>query len=90
MNNYKSLILNNLELIKKRMTNACDKAGRNINDVKLMLATKTVPVEKIQTAINAGNLLLGENKVKEAQKKYDALDNDRLQWHIIGHLQTNK
>lgn len=83
-------IKNNLQVIQKRINNACDNSGRDPKDVKLLLATKTVSAENIQLAINEGYNLLGENKVMEAIGKYELLKEQACQWHIIGHLQTNK
>jgi len=57
--------------------------------VTLIAVTKTHPVELIQEAIDAGHTIFGENKVQELVSKYKALPKD-LQWHLIGHLQTNK
>ncbi|QAA83252.1 YggS family pyridoxal phosphate-dependent enzyme [Aequorivita sp. H23M31] len=84
------IIKNNLKIIQKRINRACDLSNRNKNEVKLLLATKTVSVENIQFAIDEGYSLLGENKVMEAMEKYEVLKENRCEWHIIGHLQTNK
>ncbi len=55
-----------------------------------MLATKTVSIEKINQALDAGEKLLGENKAQELQEKYSMTNNEKAEWHFIGHLQTNK
>lgn len=83
-------IHNNLIIIQNRINQACSKVNRNPEEVKLLLATKTVSAENIQIAIDEGNSLLGENKVLEALDKYNLLKENNCQWHIIGHLQTNK
>lgn len=83
-------ILDNLSLIKERINKACQQNGRNPDEVKLLLATKTVPAERIKIAIEAGNTLIAENKIQELKEKYDALKNVRHTNHFIGHLQTNK
>ncbi len=57
--------------------------------VKLIAVSKTHPVEKILAVYNAGHKIFGENKVQEMVSKYDQLPKD-IQWHLIGHLQTNK
>src|SRR5690606_4208417 len=85
-----NIIKHNLKSIQDRMNKACEQSGRELSEVKLLLATKTVSAEKIQLAIDEGYHLLGENKVMEAQEKYEILKNENCQWHIIGHLQTNK
>ncbi len=83
-------IASNLGLIQERIDRACAISGRNSKEVKLLLATKTVSAEKIQQAIDCGHTLLGENKVMEAKEKYEDLKHNDCQWHLIGHLQTNK
>ena len=58
-------------------------------NVKLIAVSKTKPVEEIQEAYNAGQRLFGENQVQELVDKYEQLPKD-IEWHLIGHLQTNK
>ena len=83
-------ILNNLALIKERMQIACLKSNRNSSDVKLLLATKTISADKIKIVLEAGETLIGENKVQELAVKFEALKAIPHQTHFIGHLQTNK
>lgn len=86
----KETIIANLKSVHERIENACKAAGRNVNDVSLLLATKTVPAEKIRIAIEAGETLIGENKVQEFKAKNDELTGLTIERHFIGHLQTNK
>ncbi|AFD05274.1 YggS family pyridoxal phosphate-dependent enzyme [Solitalea canadensis] len=86
----KEAIVANLELVHLRIKNACKQAGRDTNDVQLLLATKTVPAEKIRIAIEAGEKLIGENKVQEFSAKDEGLTGLNIERHFIGHLQTNK
>jgi pyridoxal phosphate enzyme (YggS family) len=58
-------------------------------DVTLVAVSKTKPVSDIQEAYNAGQRIFGENKVQEMEEKYHLLPKD-IEWHLIGHLQTNK
>jgi PLP dependent protein len=58
-------------------------------DVKLIAVTKTHPVQKLMEVYSAGHKIFGENKVQEMCDKYEQLPKD-IQWHLIGHLQTNK
>lgn len=58
-------------------------------DCKLIAVSKTQPVEAILEAYEAGQRIFGENKVQELAAKYEALPKD-IEWHLIGHLQTNK
>lgn len=83
-------ILSNLKTVQERITKACRAAGRNPDDVQLLLATKTVPAEKIRIAAEAGYSLIGENKVQELRDKAAGLAGLKIERHFIGHLQTNK
>ena len=83
-------IKENLEQVKQNIARAAQKAGKSPEDIVLVMATKTVDPERIREAILAGGQILGENKVQEALKKYEVLKNERVRWHFIGHLQTNK
>lgn len=58
-------------------------------ETRLIAVTKTKPVEALQEAYNAGTKRFGENKVQEMASKYEVLPKD-IEWHMIGHLQTNK
>lgn len=86
MNNITSRIA----AIKQRMAAACSRAGRHPDDVRLLLATKTVPADHIKAAFAAGATLIGENKVQELRDKFEALQDVPHEKHFIGHLQTNK
>lgn len=83
-------IIENLKQIEARITAACERAGRAREEVKLLLATKTVTPERIKVAFEAGYTLIAENKVQELKEKYDALSDVPHTNHFIGHLQTNK
>ncbi len=85
-----SSIANNIHLIKERIHNACKKANRNSESVRLLLATKTVSAVHIKEALSLGESLIGENKVQELKEKYEALKDTPHEKHFIGHLQSNK
>jgi pyridoxal phosphate enzyme (YggS family) len=68
---------------------AAERSGRDKAAVRLLAVTKTVSPERILEAYRAGARLFGENYVQEAQAKVDALPRD-AEWHMIGHLQSNK
>jgi PLP dependent protein len=59
------------------------------NKARLVAVSKTQPLEKIQTLYNLGQRIFGENRVPELVEKFEALPKD-IDWHLIGHLQTNK
>lgn len=83
-------IRRNLEAVNARIEAACRRCGRPREDVRLLLATKTVPPARIRLAIEAGCTLVGENKVQEFQQKHAALVDVAVERHFIGHLQSNK
>ncbi len=79
----------NLENIHKRIQEAAKRAGRNPEDITLIAVSKTYPVEDIEKAMSYGCTDFGENKVQELVGKIDEIDTP-INWHLIGHLQTNK
>lgn len=69
---------------------ACREAGRNRAEIHLVTVTKTQPPERIREAYACGVRAVGENRVRELLAKKAALRDLDLEWHLIGHLQTNK
>lgn len=91
LNSYPMLhIQENIKYILQRIEKACIANNRDPQEVQLLLATKTVPAARIRLAIEAGQTLLGENKIQEIKEKYDDLLDLKPTNHFIGHLQTNK
>ncbi len=80
----------NYARIQEEIAQAALRAGRKPEDVTLLAATKTVPVETINYAVSKGLSCLGENRVQELLDKYDALDREHCDLQFIGRLQTNK
>ena len=77
--------------VKQIVEDAAKKAGRSPNEVIILGASKTQPVEKLIEAYEAGLRYFGENRVQEGIKKIEALkDYKDIHWHLIGGLQTNK
>ena len=83
------IIKNNLEIINEKIKKAALKVSRNSKGIKLVAVTKTATIEQIKEAISIGVKIIGENKVQEAKEKYQILSAD-IEWHLVGHLQTNK
>jgi pyridoxal phosphate enzyme (YggS family) len=81
-------ISDNIQWCMEKIAISADKTGRRGKDISLVAVTKTVPAPQINEAINAGIRIIGENKIQEAQGKYDEVA--KVSWHMIGHLQTNK
>ena len=86
---YRSVIRENLERVRERISDAARRAGRNPDDVALLVVTKTVEPERIRAAYECGVRLFGENRVQEARDKRDVFGPDSA-LHLIGHLQRNK
>lgn len=78
-----------LEQVKQNIQEACEKVKRNRDEVTLIAVSKTKPIEVLHEAYDLGVRVFGENKVQELVDKYEALPKD-IEWHLIGHLQTNK
>jgi pyridoxal phosphate enzyme (YggS family) len=76
--------------IRDRIANAASRAGRHPNDVRLIAVSKTHPIDAVRAAADAGQRDFGENKVQEALQKIAQSTDNRLKWHLIGHLQSNK
>lgn len=99
-------IAENIAEIRARIAAAARRAGRDANDVALMAVSKTTPADKIREAFEAGQRIFGENRVQEFAVKYEELaaasptdasaqvcnvfKMDKAEFHLIGHLQSNK
>ncbi|WP_020403526.1 YggS family pyridoxal phosphate-dependent enzyme [Gracilimonas tropica] len=83
-------IAQNLIAIQQKIEAAAKDAGRDPKDITLVAVSKTKPVDDIYTAISAGQLHFGENRMKELEDKMAEIDMPEVVWHFIGNLQTNK
>ena len=82
-------IADNLAAVRARIQAAAARAGRNIADIQLIAVSKTILPEIMREAIAEGVTVFGESRIQEAKAKIPELPG-KLQWHFIGHLQTNK
>jgi pyridoxal phosphate enzyme (YggS family) len=82
-------IAENLESVRAGISESERKSGRPAGSVELIAVSKTHPPEVVRQAVEAGQLLFGENRVQEAKAKIPELP-AKLRWHLIGHLQSNK
>ena len=81
----------NISAVRRRIAEAARRAGRRAEEIALMAVSKTHPPERIREVYAAGLRLFGENRVQEFAGKAAALaDLLGVDWHMIGHLQTNK
>ena len=83
------MIQENIKLVEENIKKACEKVGRDVNEVTLIAVSKTKPYTAIEEALPTGVRDYGENKVQELCDKYEILPKD-IKWHMIGHLQRNK
>ncbi|WDV47592.1 YggS family pyridoxal phosphate-dependent enzyme [Clostridiaceae bacterium M8S5] len=83
-------LTSNLADVKARIERAAQKSGRKLEDIDLIAVTKTVDVDVIKEAVKLNLTKLGENKPQEIKRKSDILSKQDIDWHMIGHLQTNK
>ncbi|MEJ5022974.1 YggS family pyridoxal phosphate-dependent enzyme [Ochrobactrum vermis] len=80
----------NLGRVEERIVQACQRAGRRRNTVRLLPITKTVPANVLRYAYTAGMHSFGENKIQEGLHKQSSLEDLAIEWSIVGHLQSNK
>jgi len=84
-------VAENIAGVRERIDQAARRAGRNPEEITLMAVSKTFPPQRIREAYEAGLRVFGENRVQEFTGKSDALrDLAGAEWHLIGHLQSNK
>ena len=80
----------NLQAVRQAIAASAERASRDPSAVTLVAVTKTVSVERIHEAITLGLRILGENRVQQAIPKMDEIGPANVDWHLVGHLQTNK
>lgn len=83
------MIADNLESVRQRIARCCEKTGRPSDSVRLVCVTKEASIDEVEELIGSGVRDLGENRVRELVDKYKVIGN-KANWHLIGHLQTNK
>src|SRR5688572_2469538 len=79
-----------LTQVRQRMARAAERAERHADDITLITVSKTFDAVTVRQAVDAGALVLGENRVQEAAEKSGQVKAGGLRWHLIGHLQANK
>ncbi len=83
-------LASNLQAVRQTIARSAERSGRDPKQVVLVAVTKTFPVERIREAMAVGLRIFGENRVQEALPKMDEIGAANVDWHLIGHLQTNK
>lgn len=79
-----------LARVYQQIASAAERAQRNPEAITLIAVTKTFDAATVQQAVTAGALDLGENRLQEAASKIGVVKGNKLRWHLIGHLQSNK
>jgi len=82
-------IWKNWENLQERLAQAAQRAGRDLREITVVAVTKTRTPAEIEAALRSGIHIVGENRIQEAEAKKDQVKT-AAQWHLIGHLQTNK
>lgn len=83
------MIADNVKSVTSRIAKCCEKSGRPVDSVRLICVTKETGVAEIEEAMACGLKDLGENRVQDLSAKYGIIG-EKANWHLIGHLQTNK
>jgi len=87
---YRSRVEENLPLLRERIGEAAARRGRSPRDVGIVAVTKGHPLEALRAALDAGLVDLGENRVGELEGKAAQLEDSRVRWHMVGHVQRRK
>ncbi len=84
------MIKENLQDIRNRISEACQRSGRDVSEITLIAVSKTFSSDKIREAHHSGIADIGESYVQEMTGKYKDLKNESIRWHFVGPLQRNK
>ena len=87
---YETRLADSLPEIQERITNAVERSGRGRDDITLVAVTKAHPIDAVHAALAHGLFHLGENRVEELEWKAASLGDERVRWHMIGHVQRRK
>jgi PLP dependent protein len=86
-----SKILENYQQVLERIKAAAQNSSSHTADIRLVVVTKTQPIDAVKVVVDAGVIDLGENYVEEAMQKIIAFNNIKgIKWHMIGHVQSRK
>ncbi len=83
-------ILDNVKKVQEIVNKSAEKADRYPSEIKIVAVSKTKTIQDIREAFDAGLRCFGENRIQEAEEKIPNLNDLDIEWHLIGHLQTNK
>lgn len=83
------LVIENLKQFEHNVSEALSRAGRKREDLHVVVVSKNRPVDQIKTVVSHGYTFIGENRIQEARSHMSQIP-DMIEWHMVGHLQTNK
>jgi len=84
-------IAENLRNLRKKAVRAAERSRRSPDDITIVAISKTFPVDSVSEAVAAGQLVFGENRIQEAEAKIRFFaESHGIEWHLVGHLQSNK
>jgi pyridoxal phosphate enzyme (YggS family) len=84
------MIAENVQHVRERLQEACERSKRDPQSVLLIAVSKTFDASKVREAVESGVVDFAENFVQELREKRTAINNPAIQWHFVGHLQSNK
>jgi len=90
MLNYWAMLNENIKYLRENVQKAALKSNRSPEDIIIVVVTKGIGVDLIRKVVESGLNEIGENRVQEAKTKVDLLKDLIINWHMVGHLQTNK
>lgn len=83
-------LANNLALVRRRISIACESSGRSDREVQLVAVTKYSSVDEIRMLLSCGHRVLGESRPQQLASRAEELNGENIEWHAIGHIQRNK
>ena len=87
---YEARLADSLPEVRERIATAAERSGRDADDITLVAVTKAHPMDAVHAALTHDLFHVGENRVEELEWKAASLDDERVQWHMIGHVQRRK
>jgi len=84
------ILADNLARVQQKIQHCAEKAGRNINEIRLIAVSKTRSLDAVKSVAALGQNSFGENTIQDAMTKIPYLTNNAVEWHFIGHLQSKK
>ncbi|MFV9614855.1 MAG: YggS family pyridoxal phosphate-dependent enzyme [Gammaproteobacteria bacterium] len=85
-----NLLTVNLNKVQQKIQQCAERAGRDINEIRLIAVSKTRSLDDVKAVASLGQSAFGENTIQDAMNKIPQLNNKALEWHFIGHLQSKK